>query len=111
MIVESLNIAQAQLGEELLKSDCALTLQSDGTTKYSEHFDVKTKDEQPYTLGLRHVFSGSAVDTLDTFKEILEDIDNVQKVIGKDTVSSELVVKIKNTMWDRHSAEKNSMTC
>ena len=102
--------AQAQLGEELIKSDCPLTLQTDGTTKVGDHFatyDVKTAtDEQPYTLGLHHIFSGSAIDTLDTFKEILEDIDNVQKAIGKDAVSSELVVKIKNTISDRHSAEK-----
>lgn len=109
MIVESLTVAQAQLGEELLKSDY-LTLQTDGTTKYGDHFatyDVNfSQDEQPFTLGLRHVFSGSAIDTLDTFKEILEDINNVQKAIGKDAVSSEIVAKIKNTMSDRHSAEK-----
>ena len=110
MIIESLTAAQAQLGQELLKSDCPLTIQTDGTTKHGDHFatyDISTsKDEQPYTLGLRHIFSGSAMDTMDTFKEILQDIDNVQKAIGKDAVSSEMVAKIKNTMSDRHSAEK-----
>ena len=85
------------------------TLQTDGTTKYGEHFgtyDVRTSKQVTYTLGLRHVFSGAAVDTLDTLKEILDDIDGVQKAIGKDAVSAKIVMKIKNTMSDRHSAEK-----
>ena len=110
MILESLTVAQAQLGEKLSQSLEYHTLQTDGTTKYGEHFatyDVKTsKDEDSYTLGLRHVFSGSSMNTLDTFKEILDDIDSVQEAFGKETVSSKIVSKIKNTMSDRHAAEK-----
>ena len=110
MLLESLTIAQAQLGEKLSQSLDYNTLQTDGTTKFGDHFetyDVKTAEDKPaYTLGLRHVFSGSAANTLDTFKEILDDIDSVQQAIGKDAVSAKVVSKIKNTMSDRHSAEK-----
>ena len=47
-----------------------------------------------------------AVDTLDTFKEILSDIDSVQQSLGKCAVSGKIIAKIKNTMSDRHAAEK-----
>ena len=39
-------------------------------------------------------------------EEILDDIDCVQQALGKDTASSKIIAKIKNTMSDRHSAEK-----
>ncbi len=98
------------LGEQLGGDLEHFTLQTDGTTKYGDHFatyDVKTsKDSNAYCLGLRHVFSGSAVNTLDTFKEILDDIDCVQQTLEKNAVSAKIVKKIKNTMSDRHSAEK-----
>ena len=110
MIIESLTVAQAQLGEKLSETASPCTLQTDGTTKYGEHFatyDVKnSEDDFTYHLGLRHVFSGSALDTLETLKEILHDIDNVQLAIGKTKKSSEIVSRIKNTMSDRHAAEK-----
>lgn len=109
MILESLTVAQAQLGEKLSESPDYNTLQTDGTTKYGDHFatyDIKTSQEPAFTLGIRHIFSGSAADTLDTFKEILDDIDSVQQAIGKNAVSAKIVAKIKNTMSDRHAAEK-----
>ena len=86
------------------------TLQTDGTTKFGEHYatyDVRTSEaETAYTLGLRHVFSGSAQNTLDTLKEILDDIDSVQLALGKNAVSTKIISKLKNTMSDRHAAEK-----
>ena len=57
-------------------------------------------------LGVRHVFSGSAQNTLETFEEILDDIDYLQQTLGKDAVLSKIIAKIKDTMSDRHSAEK-----
>ena len=109
MLIECLTCAQAQLGEELSQQDGAhYTLQSDGTTKHGQHFatfDVATSDTT-FALGLRHVFSGSAQSTLDTLLEILEDLDCVQKELGKASVSSTIVAKLKNTMSDRHAAEK-----
>ena len=108
MMIESLAIVQAQLGVGLSEMDGFTTSQTDGTTKFGEHFatyDVKTESFS-YSLGLRHVFSGSANDTLETLKEILSDIDSVQLSLGKEAVSSRIIAKIKNTMSDRHAAEK-----
>ena len=57
-------------------------------------------------LGLRHVFSGSSQNTLDTLREILDDLDAVQKELGSSQVSGKIVSKLKNSMSDRHAAEK-----
>ena len=97
-------MAHAQLGQELSREEEEYhTLQTDGTTKYGEHYntyDVSTVGGS-YTLGLRHVFSGSAQDTLSTFKEILEDLDTVQTELGASKVSSKIVSKLKNTTYVR----------
>ena len=110
MIVESLAVAQAQLGVELSEGGNCTTLQTDGTTKFGNHFgtfDVRVPDsKETYTLGIRHVFSGSSHDTLETLKQIMSDIDSVQSVLGKEAASSKIIFKIKNTMSDRHAAEK-----
>ena len=85
MMVECLTLAHAQLGQELSREEEEYhTLQTDGTTKYGEHYntyDVSTVGGS-YTLGFRHVFSDSAQDTLSTFKEILDDLDTVQTELG-----------------------------
>ena len=108
MIVESLAIAQAQLGEKLSDVGSFNTIQTDGTTKFGDHFityDIATP-QTSYMLGLRHVFSGSAQNTLETFKEILDDLDAVQEALGRHAVSAKIVQALKNTMSDRHSAQK-----
>ena len=85
MMVELLTIAQAQLAEQLTKEECDyLTLQTDGTTKYGQHFstfDIAT-DDTVYHLGLCHISSGSAQSTLDVFTEILDDLNIVSKELG-----------------------------
>ena len=81
-----------------------LTLQTDGTTKFGQHF--ATYDIGDFTLGIRHVFSGSAQNTLDTLIEILDDLDTVGKQIGNSETSKQIISKIENTMSDRHAAEK-----
>ena len=58
MILESLTVVQAQLGETLSETPGYTTLQSDGTTKYGQHYaalDVKDSSTT-YSLGLRQVF-------------------------------------------------------
>ena len=109
MITEGMSVAEMQLGEKLTEEGSDnFTLQTDGTTKFGQHystFDIATEGGT-YTLGLRHVFSGSAQDTLDTLKEILEDLDIVQDKLGGMKVSNTIVLKLKNTMSDRHAAEK-----
>ena len=52
------------------------------------------------------MFSGSAQDTLDTLKEILDDIDSVHSALGRSAASSKIISSLKNTMSDRHAAEK-----
>ena len=42
-------------------------------------------------LGVRHVFSESAQNTLETFEEILDDIDYLQQTLGKDAVLSKII--------------------
>lgn len=101
MMLESLAVAQAQLGDSL--SDYC-TLQTDGTTKFGEHYaayDIRTTDCTTYSLGMHHVFSGSASNSLETFKEILTDLDDINAALGKEAVSSKILLKIKNTMSDR----------
>ena len=109
MMIESLTVAQAQLAEKLTETEeDYFTIHTDGTTKHGEHFgafDVTTKDET-YHLGLRHIFSGSAQTTLDTLLEILEDFDTVCKASGSKAVSNKILCRLKNTMSDRHAAEK-----
>ena len=52
------------------------------------------------------MFSGSSQTTLDTLKEILEDLDVVQRELGSTAVSAKIVSKLKNSISDRHAAEK-----
>ena len=101
-------LTEAQLGEELSNDEAYLTLQSDETTKHGEHFATfdLAAPHTTFALGLRHVFSGSVQNTLDTLLEILDDLDVVCKEIGQASVSSSIIMKLKNTMSDRHAAEK-----
>ena len=104
-----MTLAEAQVGEKISQSDQEnYTIQTDGTTKYGQHFatfDIATLDTT-YTLGLHHVFPGSAQDTLDTLREMLQDLDMVQKQLSAPKVSSTIISKLKNTTFDRHAAEK-----
>ena len=98
MMLESLAVVQAQLGDSL--SDYC-TLQTDSTTKFGEHYaayDVSTSNCTTYSLGMRHVFSGSASNSLETFKLILTDLDDVNAALGKEAVSSKILLKVKNNV-------------
>ena len=94
MMIECLTLAQAQLAEELSdETKDNFTIQTDGTMKYGQHFatyDIATNDNS-YVLCLRHVFSGSSQNTLDTLREILDDLDTVQKELGSSQVSGKIV--------------------
>ena len=65
MMIEALTVAQAQLGEELTREEhnnYYHTLQTDGTTKYGDHFatyNIAT-NKRIYHLSLHQIFSGSA---------------------------------------------------
>ena len=57
-------------------------------------------------LGFGMYFPGCAQSTLDTLVEILDDLDVVRSEIGETAVSAKILSKMKNTMSDRHAAEK-----
>ena len=71
MYAEMKGLAYQQI-EEVSKQD-NLTLHSDGTTKFGQHYGSfqVSAEETVYTLGLSEMLTGSAEKTLDTLKQIL----------------------------------------
>ena len=104
MLPEMKTLAYHQLGEELTKSS-NLTLHSDGTSKFGQHyggFQVSTSLGS-YSLGLTDILTGSADVALQTLKGILADISYA----AGDGTGQKILACIKNTMSDRHIVEKN----
>ena len=92
MLPEMKTLAYHQLGEELTKSS-NLTLHSDGTSKFGQHyggFQVSTS-------------LGSYSLAPQTLKGILADISYA----AGDGTGQKILACIKNTMSDRHIVEKN----
>ena len=90
--------------KELTKNS-NLTLHSDGTSKFGQHyggFQVSTSLGS-YSLGLSEIITGSADVALQTLKGILEDINFA---VGNGT-GQKVLACIKNTMSDHHIVEKN----
>ena len=103
MFTEMKGLACQQLAEDLAKQD-NLTLHSDGTSKYGQHyysFQVSTSDSA-YSLGMAEMLTGSTNQVLHTFVQILSDIELVAGPGSGNLILS----KIKNTMSDRHVVEK-----
>jgi len=108
MLLEMKTLVYQQLGEELTKSR-NLTLHSDGTSKFGQHyedFQVSTSLGS-YSLGLTEILTGSAGVALQTLKRILEDINFA---VGNGT-GQKILACTKNTMLDRHVVEKNFNSC
>ena len=104
MLVEMKSIAYDQISEQISSQD-NVTLHSDGTSKFGEHYgsyQISTEDSS-YSLGLCEMLTGSAELTLHTFKQIIGDLSIVS---GKECGES-ILSKIKNTMSDRHIVQKN----
>ena len=82
-----------------------LTLHSDGTSKYRQHFysfQLSTPDTA-YSLGLTEMLRRSATHVLSTFQQILCDLE-----LATQSGSSHVILsKTKNAMSDRHIIEKN----
>ena len=103
MLAEMKCIAYQQISDELSQHD-NLTLHSDGTSKFGEHYgsyQIST-ESSAYSLGLCDMLTGSADLTLLTLRQILGDLDVVAGV----GTGAGLVTKIKNTMSDRHIVQK-----
>lgn len=104
MLTELKCLAYQQIADELQECE-NITLHSDGTSKFGQHygsFQIST-DTTAYSLGLSQMLTGSAQQTLDVFKQILSDF---QQTVGSQA-KAKLVTGIKNTMSDRHIVQKN----
>ena len=94
-------LACQHLAEQLTSTE-KLTLHSDGTSKFGQHyggFQVSMPDHSAYSLGLSEMLTGSAEVTLNTLKT---DID---LVVGEGT-GAKILRCIKNTMSNCHIVEK-----
>ena len=111
MIVEAGVISKLHLGE-VLPATAYNTLHTDGTTKFGEKYGSYQVSitEGSYSLTLCEMKAGSAADTLEVLDQAITDINNICD--GLDDASrcshqgKHIVTTIKNTMSDRHSAEK-----
>ena len=82
-----------------------MTLHSDGTSKYGMHFVgfQMSTESSAYSLGLSEMITGSANQTLTTFKRIIGDIE----LVAGTGIGEKIVGHIKNTISDRHIVQKN----
>ena len=104
MLAEMKGLSCQQIVEELSDHD-NLTLHSDGTRKFGQHyysFQVSTPSST-YSLGLSEMLTGSTTQVLHTFRQILSDVE----LVAGPKAGGLILAKIKNTMSDRHIVEKN----
>ena len=106
-----LSIAHKQIDEVLGKKGNT-TLYTDETKKYGkaiQTYIVTDEEQHSYMLGLREMFNKSSQCTLDTFKDILEDINNhcyFREQQREEHHGYVLLSNIRDTMTDRASTEK-----
>ena len=103
MMIESLTVAQAQLGETLSEKSGYFTLHT-GTTKYGDHFGTYdiTAEDKTYHLGLRHIFLALPRQPLTHSLKFWM----IWTQASGASLSNNIMYKIKNTMSDTHAAEK-----
>ena len=98
-------IAKKQIIEQAVENTNT-TLHTDEASKYGFKwgaFATRNSDGDYLLLGLRDMATKSSHDTLDTFKDILSDIDSVCN--EGESPGQRLLTNIKNTMSDRASTE------
>ena len=98
-------VSQQQLGE-VLPQEQHLGLPSDETSTFGQKFEgfhASDPDGRVYVLGMRDIVSKSGQDCLNTFKQILCDIDDDSH--RSDEVARKILVKISSTMSDRASTQ------
>ena len=67
-------------------------------------YEAQDMESRTYVLGLRDIETKSASHYLDTFKEILSDLD-LRSGNNSNTISKSVVCNIRNTMSDRVATE------
>ena len=74
-------------------------------------FNVTDADSNMYVLGLKDLLTKSGKDTLDTFRDILFDMDTVYYKEGKGDVSQDILYQLRNLMFDRAATEQKFVSC
>ncbi|XP_062619501.1 uncharacterized protein LOC134281055 [Saccostrea cucullata] len=106
MNIQRLCLAKKQLQEELSEK-INTTLHTDETSKFGIKyggFSVRDEEGNYFALGLREMATKSAQNTLDTFKEILQDISDNSEETQKN-IGNKVICNIQNTMSDRAPTE------
>lgn len=107
MNIQRLCLVKKQLQDELPEK-INTTLHTDETSKVGIKyggFSVRDEEGNYFALGLREMATKSAQNTLDTFKEILQDIADTRKETHPQSAGNEIVCNIQNTMSDRAATE------
>ena len=106
MNVQRLVVSQKQLAEEF-SSKKNTTHYTDETSKFGEKYmGYHGSDDSGrfWVLGLRDISTKSASDTLDTFKQVLNDIETYAEN-ATTPVAKQILVNTKNLMSDRAATE------
>ena len=101
MNLQRLALSQKQLSEILLQHE-ATTLYTDETSIFDNKiggYHISDKEGNYYTLGLRNLVTKGGSGTLETFKEILKDIDN-RSARTENEVSRQILTNIHATISD-----------
>ena len=102
-------VSYQQIGEELQGKE-NVTLHCDGTTKFGDKYisyQISAEDSA-YSIGLADMQAGTALQTLDIFKGILQEVERVCNIAtGRTNVGAQTLSTVKNTMSDRHIVQKN----
>ena len=106
-IVASKCVVSQKHLSSVLADKTETTLYTDETRKFGHTYNafiVTDEEKRPYLLGLREMANKSAKTTLDTLKEIIQDIS---ESVGTESQSGQKILcNIKNTMSDRAQTEK-----
>ena len=105
-------MAQIHVADELTSADFGIvpnnTLHSDGTSKKGygyQTYDIRMKDGTALVAGLRSVGAGDSQTQLDTFKEVIGDLEKSLGENGNGFFKKGFY-SIKNLMSDRCNAQK-----
>ncbi|XP_053385391.1 uncharacterized protein LOC123527298 [Mercenaria mercenaria] len=99
-------LAKKHLSSEYVSEQENITLHTDEASKYGNKwgaFASRDNEGNYRVLGLRDMATKSSLDTLDTFKEILSDLDLASE--GESKGGKKILSNIKNTMSDRAATE------
>ena len=111
--INTQKVAVVQTQLHSIQSKTNTTLYTDETSKFGKSYGVyviSDSEKNTYILGLREMSSKSAKTTLDTFNEILQDINDAcslkEEEKQEENIGYKILSNIKNTMSDRASTEK-----